>query len=71
MGFGLILFSLCIVILFRIYKKFQAGEHELKAMGVPQEKPLPFIGNIWPFITQKEGIMQFFDRCYKLFPNEK
>lgn len=70
---SLVFFTITIVILLWIYKRLTNNDDPdtLEAQGIPTEKPLPVIGNIWPLLSQKEGGINFFERLYKLFPNDK
>jgi hypothetical protein len=68
---GLIYFSVISVFLFWIYKKVTQYDGFFEAQGIAHDKPLPIVGNILPIFTKKEGIIQFLERNYKKFYNEK
>lgn len=69
---SLIFFSLVLVVVFWLYKRFNSqDEFSLEAQKIPHEKGYPIIGNLVPLVTLKEGGGQFIDRYYKNFINEK
>lgn len=66
---SLIYFSVVVVILFWIYKRL--SDNDDNNDGIFREKPLPIVGNILPMLTKREGIIQFLERNYFKYQNEK
>jgi hypothetical protein len=67
----LIFISIFIVALFLMYKWLTSNDGQFEEQGIAFDKPLPVIGNLWPLFTKKEGIVQFLERYYHKFENEK
>lgn len=57
-----------VVILYRIISS-RGGD--LETSGIVFDKPFPVIGNLWAIISGKEGIIQYIERNYWKFSNEK
>lgn len=68
---GLIIFTILIALVFWLFKRFIVNDDSLEARGIVHPKPLPIVGNMLPLLLQKEGGINFFERVYKMFPNEK
>lgn len=66
---SLIYFSIVVVILFWIYKRLSHNDNG--DGGIFHERPLPIVGNILPLLTKREGIIQFLERNYWKYENEK
>ena len=54
-----------------LYKWLTRNDSVFKKQGIPSEKPLPVIGNLWRLIAKKEGNCQFLERLYYKFGNSK
>lgn len=67
---GLIYLSVVVVILFWLFKRLTNDDY-YEGQGIVHEKPLPIVGNIWPLMTKKEGMVQYIERLYHKFKNEK
>lgn len=59
--FGAVLFGGIFILLF-IHNKRKLTYWERR--GIPQLKPLPFIGNIWSVLTCEKGLGQFYEDIY-------
>jgi hypothetical protein len=68
---GIVLISILIVIMFWFYNWSTKQENILNVQEIPHEKPFPIVGNVFPVISQREGIRQFIERYYGLFPNDR
>lgn len=64
-------FTIVILILFWIYKKFFEDSENLETLGIAHEKPLPIIGNSLPIIIKSQGFVEFGDRQYEKFSDKK
>jgi hypothetical protein len=54
-----------------LYKWLTKDFDQLEKQGIPHDKPLPIVGNLWPLFTKKEGLVQFLERNYHSFKNAK
>lgn len=70
---ALVYSAIVVIALLWVYRRLTSNDdHDsLDAQGIPYEKPLPVFGNLLPLMMQKEGGMDFFQRLYDLFPNDK
>lgn len=67
----LIFSTALIVFVLWFYKRITRNHDYFEKQGIVFEKPLPMVGNIWPLITKKEGMIQFIERYYNTYKNEK
>jgi hypothetical protein len=68
---GFIYIALLVGALTLIYKWLTKGYDQFEKQGIAHDKPLPLIGNMWPLVTKREGIVQFLGRNYYSFGNAK
>jgi hypothetical protein len=68
---NVLIFTVSLFLGWFLFRKSKYDEFSLEAQGVPHEKPLPFVGNMLPLVTGKEGGTQFFFRLYNTFKPEK
>jgi hypothetical protein len=54
-----------------MFKKSSNNDYTLEALGIQHEKPWPFLGNMLPLFSGKEGGTQFMNRLYQTFKPEK
>lgn len=64
-------FTIVILILLWIYKKYFEGGENLETLGIAHEKPLPLIGNSLSTITKSQGFVEFGDHLYEKFSDKK
>lgn len=68
---GLILVFLAIVAVIIFYRLIISRRGDLESSGIAHDKPLPVVGNIWPILSGSEGVVQYLERNYWKFSNEK
>lgn len=66
----LLYISFAVVIFVWLYKRLTHDDN-FEGQGIAHEKPLPIVGNIWPMLSRKEGIVQLLERLYHKFKSEK
>lgn len=71
MDFGLIILWIVVLGIWYLYKLAYLNEHYFEEKNVVHEKPLPFIGNVWNFIRQKQNIQTVLNKLYKKFKGER
>lgn len=54
-----------------IYNWFSSDGDSLTARGIPNEAPLPIIGNGLEILLQRTTVIDFFERLYSRFASEK
>lgn len=67
----IIVITVLFVLLVWLFKRFFTNDDTLEAQGIIHEKPLPIFGNILPLILQTEGGIDFMEKMYKKFVDEK
>lgn len=67
----LICLVIFVVTLFIILEKRSKNENVLEALGIPAEKSWPLIGSGLPIILQQQTVIDFFEKMYERFAEEK
>jgi hypothetical protein len=65
---GLSLLIGAIILWFKWMKK---DLNHFERQGIPHDKPWPVVGNLWPLVTKREGVVQFVERINQNFENAK
>lgn len=68
---NLIIYSVAVVLIIAIFKWLLGDGDSLTARGIPNEKPLPIIGNGLEIILKRMTVIDFFEGIYKRFAHEK
>lgn len=64
-------FTILIVALFWLYKKFSGSEDDVKTQNIAHTKPWPIVGNVLPIILQRQGFSDFVEETYEKFSDQK
>jgi hypothetical protein len=61
----------CVVFLgWFIYKKLMKNAKFFDQHGIPYEKPVPFFGNSWRLLMQKENMIETLMNAYNKFKHD-
>lgn len=64
-------FTIVIIVLFWIYKKLFDKKDTLASLGIAHDKPLPFFGNTLSIVLKRENFIEFADRLYETYAEQK
>lgn len=70
-GLNLIIVVITILLGYLFFKRSKNDGYSLASLGIPHEKPIPFIGNMLNVMIGKENGVEFVMDYYKKFKNEK